>query len=532
MLGACAAPRPIAQREDSVMMRLSQAPPRTARTGRLAEQYFTDGSLLSMRERHGEAIESYRRALELDSTNGAIYYAIGRSYRELNEIDSALRYSQLAAEHGDYLAVYEQLADLHMLTGDIDGAIAQYDSMLTRDASHLQSRYMVARLLERRDPERAIVHFEYILNNLVEDADVMLRLAELYLDKGTVDKAVDMMYRMLALEPASAELHLMATVILIDARRYDAATGLLRGIDAKVPSGAALEGYYLDIIRDIDDRLSGAGAPDDSLLSFARELVIRASANARTSLVRVHAGSVALSLGDDARAEALFARALEDTAATVHTLLRTLAGYVDAGEPATGLRIALPHVERFADDYRVAHQVGTLYADDGQLDSAVSWLRRSLSIYGENADAWGSLARLYDRMDRLGECKNAYEQAIAIETANAVLLREFALALAQRHTQLDLALELAERAVAIEPENESLLDARGWVRFRRGELDAAVGDLERATSSGGADASVYEHLGDVRAARGETDRAREAYERAQRIDPERPGLDAKIDGMR
>lgn len=174
---------------------------------RLAERHFTDGSLLEMRERHAEAIAEYRRALELDSTRGSIYYAIGKNFRRLDQIDSAIHYTRLAADRGGALEVYEQLADLLMLSGDIDGAIVQYDSMLSIEPDHLQSRYMAARLLQRREPSRAIEHYEYILRNLTDDTDVMLRLAELYLDAGNVDGAIDMMTTMRSLEPTNPDLH-------------------------------------------------------------------------------------------------------------------------------------------------------------------------------------------------------------------------------------------------------------------------------------------------------------------------------------
>lgn len=530
LAGGCAASRSIgagdAEAEDST------GPPAEHRlASRFAERHFTDGSLLQMRERHIEAIAEYRRALRFDTSRGAIYYAIGKSFRQLNEIDSAIHYTERAARHGGGLDVHEQLADLLMLSGDLDGAIAQYDSMLAIDPDHLQSRYMAARLLQRRDPARATGHFEYILRNLTDDTDVMLRLAELYLDAGNEDGAIEMMERMLALEPTSSELHQMMTTLLLDAGRHAAALELLRAVETRLASGPALESFFGETLREVEERLDGV-RPGDSLTLFAQELVARASASARSWNVRLLAGDVALGVGDSARAEALFARALGDSTATAQTWAQIAGTFLDRDDPVTGLRIVAPTVERFADDFRVLYLFGVLHDAAGKTDTAVAWLRRSVAAYDDQAEAWAALARIYAAQGKVGASDAAYEKSISLDPENGVVLNNFAYALARRGSRLDRALELVSMALSYEPENESFLDTRGWVHFRRGELDEALEYLMRAVAAGGASAEVYEHLGDVHKARGDNADARTAYEHAAKLEPDRYGLARRLESVR
>jgi tetratricopeptide (TPR) repeat protein len=528
-LCACSAARPaVSTAPDSMTVVTTYA----GRDHRRAERHFTDGSLLEMRERHAEAIAEYRRALEYDSTRSAIYYAIGKSFRELNEIDSAVHYTRLALARTSTLDAHEQLADLLMLTGEIDGAIDQYEAMLALDPNHLQSRYLLARLLQRRNPERATEHFEYILRNLTDDADVMLRLAELYLESGNVDDAVEMMQRMIALEPTSPELHQMMTTLLLDAGRYNEAIGVLRAAETRVPAGPMIESFYLETLREVDDRLRDERATNDSLVGFARELVIRSAATTQSWNVRLAGGMIALTTGDSARAEALFARALDDTLATAETWTMVASRYVDGGDPATGVRIVGPTVGRYRDDYRVPYLFGALHYAAGDLDSAIAWIRESITIYEDNAEAWGTLGRIYETLDRVGASDAAYEKSVELDPENAAVLNNFAYALARRGSRLERALELVNLALAIEPENESYLDTRGWIHFRRGELDEALTYLTRAVDAGGASAEVYEHLGDLQKARGDYAAARIAYQNAMRLEPERDGIAARLESVR
>ena len=534
-LAGCASTQPavVLAADDSV-----DAPTDVERrvASRMAERHFTDGSLLDMRERHAEAIAEYRRALRFDSTRGPIYYAMGRSFRELNEFDSALHYTELALRYAPTLDVHEQMADLLMLAGEVDRTAEQYEAMLAIEPNHLQARYMLARLLQRRDPARAIPHYEFILRNLTDDVDVMLRLAELYLDAGNVDASVRLLERMIAMEPTNADLHRMTTTILLDAERYAEALALLRAAGERLPAGALLESFYLETLREIgerlDDRLRHASsrepADDDSLLTYARELVVRSAAAGQLSSTRLAGGAVALRIGESARAEALFTRALADSLASAHAWLLVAESYLEQADPVTGIRVLRGELHRFADDFRVPFLFAQLHDADGNADSAVEWVRHSLRIYDDNAEAWGMLGRLYEDLGRVGASDAAYEKSIDLDPENAAVLNNFAYSLAQRGSRLDRALELATRALELEPENEIFLDTRGWVHYRRGELALALEYLERAVDAGGAAAEVYEHLGDVHRARGASADARDAYRRALELEPERAGLRERL----
>ena len=97
---------------------------------------------------------------------------------------------------------------------------------------------------------------------------------------------------------------------------------------------------------------------------------------------------------------------------------------------------------------------------------------------------------------------------------------------ADRGEKLDQALELIQRAVALEPDNGAYVDSLGWAYFRLGRLSEARHHLEEAARLIPEDATILEHLGDLYVALEIPDKARELYRRALAMD------DDNVEGLR
>ncbi len=89
---------------------------------------------------------------------------------------------------------------------------------------------------------------------------------------------------------------------------------------------------------------------------------------------------------------------------------------------------------------------------------------------------------------------------------------------AEAGINLEEALTLASRAVALDPDNGAYVDSLGWAYFRLGRPEQARNYLERAARLEPEDATLHEHLGDVYVALGQMERARQAYQRALELE--------------
>ncbi|MES1211589.1 MAG: tetratricopeptide repeat protein, partial [Acidobacteriota bacterium] len=173
------------------------------------------------------------------------------------------------------------------------------------------------------------------------------------------------------------------------------------------------------------------------------------------------------------RAEVLF-RSGDEPAAQ-----RILSGLVDAGDPQSMLAAAqawqrldrypesIPVLERLAakqkDSVAAGFLLGSAYERTGQRPRAVAEFRRVLEIAPNFHAALNYLGYTY----------------------------------AESGENLEEALALVGRAVALEPDNGAYVDSLGWTYHQLGRHEQARGYLERAVRLEPADATLQEHLGDV-----------------------------------
>jgi Flp pilus assembly protein TadD len=96
---------------------------------------------------------------------------------------------------------------------------------------------------------------------------------------------------------------------------------------------------------------------------------------------------------------------------------------------------------------------------------------------------------------------------------------------------LPQARQMAERAVALRPNEGSIVDSLGWVMLRQGDTAGAVRTLERAAELDPEDATINAHLGDAYMAAGRRREAEGQWRRALVLNPDPqdvPALQAKL----
>ena len=97
---------------------------------------------------------------------------------------------------------------------------------------------------------------------------------------------------------------------------------------------------------------------------------------------------------------------------------------------------------------------------------------------------------------------------------NPIALNNLGYFLVERGERLSEALDLIQRALAIDPTNPSYLDSLGWAYFKLGKIDEAIAKLEQAARIDAASGNIHEHLGDAYRKKGSLDQARTAWQKA------------------
>ena len=97
---------------------------------------------------------------------------------------------------------------------------------------------------------------------------------------------------------------------------------------------------------------------------------------------------------------------------------------------------------------------------------------------------------------------------------NATALNYLGYMLADRGVKLDEALNLIKKAVDLDPANGAYLDSLGWAYFKLGKYELAEDNLTKASQHMGTDPTVQDHLGDLYQKTGRLKLAAAHWERA------------------
>ena len=123
------------------------------------------------------------------------------------------------------------------------------------------------------------------------------------------------------------------------------------------------------------------------------------------------------------------------------------------------------------------------------------------------------------------------EQAVRLAPDQPVALNYLAYSWAERREHLDRAHEMLERAVAINPNDGSIVDSLGWVLLHQGDTAGAVSQLERAVELDPDDPVINGHLGDAYMAAGRKREAEYQWRRALTLEPkdaDKARIEAKL----
>ena len=96
------------------------------------------------------------------------------------------------------------------------------------------------------------------------------------------------------------------------------------------------------------------------------------------------------------------------------------------------------------------------------------------------------------------ECYKAYERSLAYSPDNPMVLNNYAYFLSLEERDLERALSMSSRAVALTDNNPTFLDTHAWVLFKLGRTDEAKKVLQKAVALDGQKSpELMVHYGDI-----------------------------------
>ncbi|MEM6349033.1 MAG: tetratricopeptide repeat protein, partial [Bacteroidota bacterium] len=139
------------------------------------------------------------------------------------------------------------------------------------------------------------------------------------------------------------------------------------------------------------------------------------------------------------------------------------------------------------------------------------------------------LANLYQKEGDMAEADLRFEKAIAISPEDASILDQYAYQLALRGERLSEAAAMAQKSRELQPERASFLITQGLIAYKQGSYGQAVKHYEQAINGlRRPTAKQLEHYGDALYKNGNAKAARQQWEKAKQMGAVALDIDKKL----
>jgi tetratricopeptide (TPR) repeat protein len=196
-------------------------------------------------------------------------------------------------------------------------------------------------------------------------------------------------------------------------------------------------------------------------------------------------------------------------------------------------RHAVEAMERFPLEVEFALMTGMAHLDLGDHATSSKALQRGLDLIADDKALEARVAgMLGDALHALGEADRAaaaYEQSLANDPNNPMVLNNHAYYLALEGKDLERALECSSLALALNPSSANLMDTHAWVLYKLERYPEALDYITQALFYSEKQGPAFlDHDGDIRAAMGDKEGAINSWKKALELGGDKDEINSKI----
>ncbi|HVG54153.1 MAG TPA: tetratricopeptide repeat protein [Vicinamibacterales bacterium] len=351
------------------------------------------------------------------------------------------------------------------------------------------------------DIKNAVTHLERAVAGTIGiDLQMQYTLGRMYLRNNEPQKAVQVISKVVAQSPANESARRLLAAAHVSAGNLKGAIATLSEVIDFVPELAADLARYLEQDGQMREAAAAytvalAEQPSNRELKLQRILALMKARE--FTQAAAFAGEARKQHPDDLNFTNFQAQAL-----------------FEAGDRNGAIALAEASAKANPRDLQTQLTLATLYSDAGRTSEALTITESAAKTFPNNKNVQFMLADAYADAGRTTDAERVLRQMLASDPSNARLLNHLGYMLANRGEQLDEAVTLVRRALAVDPDRPEYLDSLGWAHFKRGELNEAVKYLMAAADKLPTNSEVQDHLGDVYARRGSLQEAIAAWNKA------------------
>lgn len=484
-----------------------------------ALKHFMDGEMLMLEGNHAMAVLEFQEALMYDSSAPAILTSLAEAYMKLGKFERAEAHLLDAVSHTPRdREARELLGHQFLIRGKVDQAEQQYQLLSEFYPRIKEYSYVLAEIaLRKGELQTSQERFWKIYQEDTLEVRALQRAAEIAREREDFPFALEAFEKLTKFDPENIEFwRAYSELAIILHQDEKAVLGLEKLTDVTGNNPQVLE--RLGIIYFENDEIGKA----DSILQRLYD------EGHRSAGLFYYLGTIAMNREDYETLESYSSEFIErypdERAGYTHLAIAQM----NLDRTLDAISILLKAREFFPDDFAVNFLLGNSYTIEKNYVLAKKSLLSALDIDPDSRTAKHLLATVHNHLEEWEASDQLYKDLLETEENDSQALNNYSYTLAQRGIKLALALDMAQKAIALDPDNPAYLDTIGWIYFKMGEFPKALDYIEKSLELEEDNAVVLEHFGDVLLKFNREDEARQFYQKALELDSDNPGLKDKV----
>lgn len=484
-----------------------------------------------------QAAISIENALRLEKKNKYFYLLASNIYASLNNFDKATAAleNMMREVSGTEEHLFE-LAALYIYGKQEDDALKTYNRaenvLGINEISSLQKQRIY---LEKGKISDALAEGEKLANAFPEEPRFMMGYAELLAQTGDRTKAISILEKYMQENDEAGSVKMLLA-------------GLYRDNGQEEQS----QRYVLEVIEDpqvnLDSKLlmvstysasltQKANSSSPTLEKFVLSLVEKLETSYPTDAnVSIVGGDLYMTLGRDEEALVKYRQAIHNGTANYEAWQNLLYLESQLNQLDSLIGHSEEALELFPNQGMVYYFNGFGLLKKKKYREAAYAFEQSKKLSGSNpafvSDLNTMLGDCYNGSKEYAKSDQAYEEALAFNPNNDIVLNNYSYYLALRKENLDKAEKMAAQLVKAFPTNSSYLDTYAWVLFAQEKFKDALKVIEKVVQGSQVSSTHWEHYGDILFKLGEVDNAVKQWQKARETGADQTRLDKKINNRR
>lgn len=528
---------------------------------REAEFYFTEAEKFYILEDYAKALDYYQKVLEINPESATVHYKIAdvlshgkRSddmLRAALSIEQALklerknkyfyllginiymnlsRYERAAQlfegllhEVPDTQEYLYELAVVYQYAGKPEEAIKAYNRAEAffgvNETSSLQKQRLY---LESGKIKEALTEGEKLLQAFPDDERLAVGVAENLSQNNQKTQAISVLQKFIADNTAAPYASMFLAGLYRDTNQEEKARALLRTVFEDPEVDLTNKLVVLSTYNEELNQLRLKNTTDPAKEAFALELLeLLKKSYPDEPNVSVLGGDLYLAAGKNHEAKAEYLKAVEAGDATFEVWQNLLYITMQLGQWDDVIAHTEKALEYYPNQAMLYYFRGAAFLQKRNYRQSINTLEQgkklSASNPGMTAEINGMLGDAYNATKEYAKSDQAYEDALAFNPNNEVVMNNYSYFLALRKANLERAEKLAAQLIKNHPDNPTYLDTYAWVLYNRQRYKDARNIMERFVFGNKSNATHLEHYGDILFKLGEVNNAVQQWEKARNL---------------